>query len=255
MWDRDLPCLGPKVSRLAAIVGVVTVGLLSHQPAFYVKWGRFTQVATQSITLIGWLVTWEAICVWSSQQPISMTRKLAYAALAALLNSSLFSLHFRVGAFYLPLLLFCIIWEHSQARRTRRVLEVWVATVVIGLLTILFVTPVLIPGLEAYISQQLAQVANPANAKLSDELYFALSWRSVRNSLTRMASGVGSVNCDHRSFKAQPCGARNEYLGGDVGTNGECLSVENFAASVDQHGCNTHYAVPPDWVACRFGCT
>jgi hypothetical protein len=56
--------LDRKVSRFAAVIGVTVVGLLAHQPAFYVNWGRFTQLASQTILLIGWVVSWEAIAMW-----------------------------------------------------------------------------------------------------------------------------------------------------------------------------------------------
>ncbi|NJM06960.1 hypothetical protein HC891_13475 [Candidatus Gracilibacteria bacterium] len=50
--------------RLGAVVGVAVVGLLSHQPAWYVNWGRFTQIASQTIMLIAWVLSWEALRIW-----------------------------------------------------------------------------------------------------------------------------------------------------------------------------------------------
>jgi len=50
------------VGRVPAVIGAVIAGLISHQPAFYVNWGRFTQLTAQTILLPAWLVTWEIIC-------------------------------------------------------------------------------------------------------------------------------------------------------------------------------------------------
>ena len=77
--------LDRKVSRFAAVIGVVVVGLLSHQPAFYVNWGRFTQLASQTILLIAWLVSWEAIAMWRRQSG-SRTQRVGLAVLAGLLT-------------------------------------------------------------------------------------------------------------------------------------------------------------------------
>ena len=49
------------VGRVPAVIGAVVAGLISHQPAFYVNWGRFTQLAAQTILLPAWLVVWETL--------------------------------------------------------------------------------------------------------------------------------------------------------------------------------------------------
>ena len=77
--------LDRKVSRFAAVIGVAVVGLLSHQPAFYVNWGRFTQLASQTILLIAWLVSWEAIAMWRRQTG-SRTQRIYLAVLAGCLT-------------------------------------------------------------------------------------------------------------------------------------------------------------------------
>jgi hypothetical protein len=53
--------LDRKINRQGAVIGTLIVGLVSFQPAWYVNWGRFTQLASQTILLAAVLITWENI--------------------------------------------------------------------------------------------------------------------------------------------------------------------------------------------------
>jgi len=53
--------LDKKVSRIAGLVGMITAGLLSFQPALYFSWGRFTQLGAQAILIQAILIFWQVI--------------------------------------------------------------------------------------------------------------------------------------------------------------------------------------------------
>jgi lipid-A-disaccharide synthase-like uncharacterized protein len=142
--------LDRKSGRTGAIAGAAVVGLLSHQPAFYVNWGRFTQVASQSILLVAWLVTWEAISLWQRPGQEQRVRILWTTALASVLVAAVFLLHFRVAAFLLPLLAFSVLLELWRARGQRRVGYVLLGTLAIGALSLLFVLPALWEAATGY---------------------------------------------------------------------------------------------------------
>ena len=135
--------LDRKVGRTGAIVGAAVVGLLSHQPAFYVNWGRFTQLSSQIIMLIAWLVTWDALALWRRAWTGYKARFLWVILLAALLNGAVFFFHFRVAAFYLPLLVVSVAWEIGQAYRRGQMGRALRLSVAVGVVSLVMVAPVL----------------------------------------------------------------------------------------------------------------
>ena len=51
--------------RKSAIVGLIVAGLISFQPNWYFNWGRFTQLASQTILVVGICVYWEIVINFS----------------------------------------------------------------------------------------------------------------------------------------------------------------------------------------------
>jgi len=139
--------LDRKVGRVGAIVGAALVGLLAHHPAFYVNWGRFTQVAGQALLLPAWLVTWEAIRAFQN------TRKQAHwlIGFAALLTGGMFLLHFRVAIFYALLLGPLLLWEVWRAHKAQCLWRVVLAIVLIGSVTLLVITPAVWSAGQTYL--------------------------------------------------------------------------------------------------------
>lgn len=157
------------VGRVGAIVGAVVAGLLSFQPAFYVNWGRFTQLASQMILLIAWLVTWQAIAGWKqyrTQRALTLWNTL----LASLLTAGVFLLHFRVAAFYLPLLGLTVVWEFYRAGRERQRRSIVIGCVAIGLLSLLLITPALWDALRVYVERRSAPPATVTIAITPEEI-------------------------------------------------------------------------------------
>lgn len=57
------------VGRLGAVVGLITTGLLSFQPALLTSWGRFTPLGSQDILLVAvWLIE-EGLSLWRKPGP------------------------------------------------------------------------------------------------------------------------------------------------------------------------------------------
>jgi hypothetical protein len=172
--------LDRKTGRLGAVVGSLVVGLLSHQPAFYVNWGRFPQGASQAILLIAWLVTWEAIGVWRLSWAQYRARILWNTFIGAVLTGAVFLLHFRVAAFYIPLLALSVVWELWQARLAHQVGPVLLGTLIIGIVALLVVSPALWEAWRVYGSAGMQKVEN-ASSEVAQTIqnYYEFPWESV----------------------------------------------------------------------------
>jgi hypothetical protein len=170
--------LDRKVSRFAAVIGVVVVGLLSHQPAFYVNWGRFTQLASQTILLIAWLVSWEAIAMWRRNSG-SRTQRVSLAVQAGLLTGAVFLLHFRVAGFYLPLLAISVFWELWQSIREHRVRHAVYGIILVGAVSVVVVLPALWGGLAAYVARSQPTAVAVAKVASGPSAYYDFPLSSI----------------------------------------------------------------------------
>ena len=176
--------LDRKVGRVGAVVGAAVVGLLSHQPAFYVNWGRFTQLSSQTILLIAWLVTWEAIRMWKLPWQEHKAKILWNTGCAAVLTGAVFLLHFRVAAFYVPLVVMSVARELWKARQGKRIASLVLRVTAIGAAALLVVTPALWEAMRVYVSTSLslANSNQPATAsEISETIrrYYEFPWSSV----------------------------------------------------------------------------
>ncbi|MBN1887786.1 MAG: hypothetical protein JW850_07335 [Thermoflexales bacterium] len=170
--------LDRKLGRAGALVGASVAGLLSHHPAWYVNWGRFTQVSAQAILLMAWLVSWEAISAWKRPWRTHKAEMVWYTAAAALLNSAVFLFHFRVAGYYLPLLAITVAWEWWQASRQRHLRPVLLGTVVVGLASLSLASPALWTALRMYVVNRVAQplALTPAEAEQTLKNYYEFPW-------------------------------------------------------------------------------
>jgi hypothetical protein len=189
-------------SRTAALIGALTVGLLAHQPAFYVNWGRFTQLSAQTVFLMAWAAT---IAVMPGPLPWQATgwrSRLARGSewfLAALLTAAVFMLHFRVAAFYLLLLGPTVIYFGWRAWRGGRLGSMALATGGVGLLALLLVSPLLWGALSKYIGLHIALAqANPLNQTQMNDLesrYFVFGFDTFPSLVARpWLLAVGAIS-------------------------------------------------------------
>ena len=176
--------LDRKVGRVGAVVGATVVGLLSHQPAFYVNWGRFTQLSSQTILLIAWLVTWEAIATWKLPWQEHKVKILWHTGCAAVLSGAVFLLHFRVAVFYVPLLVMSVIWELWKARKRKRLASVVLRTIAIGTVALLVVMPALWGATRIYVSTRLSPASSNQSVAANEisetaQRYYEFTWSSM----------------------------------------------------------------------------
>jgi hypothetical protein len=157
--------LDRKAGRVGALAGLAVVGLLATMPAWYVNWGRFTQLAGQTLMLAAWLVTWEALAAWRTADQPGGRRGLWLRAIAALLTAATFLMHFRVAAFAAPLYLGVGLWELFRARRAGRVKPVLLTALWLGLAVGLLVLPVLLPALAVYLRPPAVTLPAPQAAQ------------------------------------------------------------------------------------------
>ncbi len=172
--------LDRKVGRTGAIVGTATVGLLSHQPAFHVNWGRFTQLSSQTIVLVAWVVTYEAIKSWKQPWTEHRAQIVWNTGMATLLNSAVFLLHFRVAGFYAPLLIISVAWEMWKAREEKRVRYVALGTTILGVCSLAIISPVLWDALRIYVSTRLTPIQISFDEIVNTtESFYEFSWQMV----------------------------------------------------------------------------
>lgn len=235
--------LDHKGYRLGALVAAAAVGLWSHMPAFYVNWGRFTQVSSQTVLLIAWWVTYCAIArgpqVWRMQRGAALWSALW----AAMLTAGVFLLHFRVAAFYLPLLglsLGVLLWRRRGQMAAPRRLLLWMLG--IGAAALVLVLPVLWPALRVYVAQNrnLATQTVISQQEVAQvmEGYFTFDWGSVPTlaarpwllALAGLALLVGLVRGNRLSWLAAGWLALLVALGETYRLGVPLLNVTNLGA-------------------------
>jgi len=91
-------------SRLAGIFAFVLVAFISAMPAYYVSWGRYTQLAGMVVLPVAMIAFMRV--------PESRERCWREVILAALLAAGLFLIHYRVTIFYAS---FCLVSTASWA--------------------------------------------------------------------------------------------------------------------------------------------
>lgn len=167
--------LDRKMSRPAAIIGMLAAGLLSPYPSWFVNWSRFTQLTAQTVLLPAALVLWDAISTTDDEG--SFLRRIFRSPIseAVLLIAGVCLTHFRVAAFLLPLIIMICVYELliRQKSRSERKL-VFSKTVAIGLLVILLILPALLPGLRAYFDVRVSETGvEQPDKRLDDVAYYS----------------------------------------------------------------------------------
>lgn len=162
------------VNRKAALVGVLVAGFLSFQPAWYFNWGRFTQVSGQAVILLALVLTIES--TRALQQQNRQPGKLFFLVLASgLMTSSIFFLHIRVAAMYIPLLGLFLIAEYLGEPKKYPLRRYLLVVLGIGIVAVLLTLPVMIDTLRIYWQQSLAQSVGD----VASDPYFQFTWDSI----------------------------------------------------------------------------
>lgn len=193
--------LDRRVGRLPAVVGAICAGLVSHQPAFYVNWGRFTQLAAQTILPAAWLLVWEALRRGAVAAPHGRDDGgglLPLALHACLLVAGVLLLHFRVAIFFAVLIgvtLAAELWRARHEPRVRR--RLLAGALVVGLGSLVLAGPGFVRAAVEYARGYWAQIAfhggllaGPGDRLSGDPEYFHFS----RDSVAYLAGGAPALS-------------------------------------------------------------
>lgn len=128
-------------SNAPALWAALIVGFISPMPAFYVNWGRYTQLAGQTV-LPAVCVVWMALLDKATQRKVKHLPIMRLLTLAVLVTASLILTHYRV-----TLLAICFILIYGSYLLVARVRTPGIAMRVAGIalitnaLTILLLIP------------------------------------------------------------------------------------------------------------------
>lgn len=176
-----------QVGGLGAVLGAGFAGLLAQFPAWYVNWGRFTQLSGEMVLLVALVVNWEAL---KSQLP--WRQRGWYVVVAMGLNAGLFLLHFRVAGFYLPVLALVVAGLLWQAYRATVLTRLMPTLAMIGGGSLLLVTPALLRAIDGYLAFRAAGavlVSDAVTRQTTITQYFGITWAEA----LQLAGGGGVV--------------------------------------------------------------
>jgi hypothetical protein len=230
--------------RIGAIAGAAIAGLISFQPAFYVNYGRYTQLAAQTVLLTAWLVTWRTVRAWRDRAPGSpFSAPISYAVLAGVLNASVFLLHFRVAALYLPFLGILVLHEFFHSHRQKQARGFLLGVTAIGLVSLLLVSPAVWKALQVYSQNRVADrvtasVVSESELAMARLAYFQFPLRSwprfaapVWLLLMALASAVfASLRGSRVAVAALAWTAAMIMIGGAYRINIRLLEIVNMGA-------------------------
>lgn len=128
--------------RNAALLAAVVVGLLSHMPAQYVNWGRYTQLAGLTLLPASLVLSMDALRKDASR------RSLLWAGLSAV---ALFLIHYRIFLFYLLWMLPFTLSELWIRRRQPEMVKATLGrSIVIATLFLITIAPWLVELMSGF---------------------------------------------------------------------------------------------------------
>jgi hypothetical protein len=181
--------LDRKVSRLAGLVGMVVVGLLNFQPAWYFNWGRFTQVTSQAILLAAALITWETLESWAIEWSEKKKDVLYLTLTSSILIAGVFLTHFKVAGYTLPLLSIIAIKTFVEnIKNKKKVLRTFIGISLIIAISLILILPALIPAFNVYYQKRTAEPISSENLENKSQdanpYYTTYSFKSLWNLAT-----------------------------------------------------------------------
>lgn len=169
--------------RKGAILGSLVVGFLSFQPAWYFNWGRDTQLASQTVLLIAWFLSWECMALWreADGEKSALFSKISLIGITGIFNAGVFMLHYRVAGFYLPVLACSALIEGYRAFKSQKFFY-WLGWMLgVGFLSLVLVIPALIPALQSYWLTHSSSVTSVATSQIvrSPDPYYDFPMNSL----------------------------------------------------------------------------
>ncbi len=193
------------VGRWAALTGIAVAGLVSFQPAWYVNWGRFTQLASQSILFVAFGVTWQVLKdISGGAARSSKLRAIGLVILAAGLNAAVFLLHFRVSVYYFPLLVIIVIIELISASKKHTIPNYLSMTLLVGGVSLILILPAVTPAIVNYfgpVYQQVLVAQGDTNFAYTSQTIFSIGIQPGLLAITLLL-GVAALFSRYRQLAA-----------------------------------------------------
>ncbi|HRF47488.1 MAG TPA: hypothetical protein PLC98_07670 [Anaerolineales bacterium] len=194
-----------RVGRLAAVVGLITAGLLSFQPALLTSWGRFTPLGSHAILFVAiWMVE-VGLEAWLGD-PKQRRESIWPLSVSGLLLAGVFLNHFRVAVYLIPLLVIVLLRAALTARNTRQLTRLASGVAIIGLVALALTGPVVLASLQAYYAYMTGVRAaeRQAVAEIIQSTYypFTLAWVNEAG-MRYWLLGLGAVAAVFGWFKKQ----------------------------------------------------
>ena len=168
--------------RRAALGAAVFVGLVSFFPAYYVSWGRYSQLLGLLLLPVAMAAVWALLEAAQRRAPAPLPWPLA--ACAGLLAAGLLLAHYRVFIFYA---VFVVVAVGVQARAGRRGLKWLAATAAVGAMLAL-------PWLARLLTTAVLPLLGPQSGGLaSTESYNEIPWRYFQGFLERGALALAGA--------------------------------------------------------------
>ncbi|MBN1888306.1 MAG: hypothetical protein JW850_09960 [Thermoflexales bacterium] len=131
--------------RLVGLCAILITGLLSTMPAYYVSWGRYTQLAGLNIMPAAFVLTTAWLEAFSEIRNSKFEIRISLLLLAALSLAGLFLTHYRVLFFAACFFLVYTVYRAWTLRRERpRLLRFGLAWLVLGGAALLLAMPWLV---------------------------------------------------------------------------------------------------------------
>ncbi len=175
----------------AGLFSALIVGLLSNMPAYYVNWGRYTQLTGQLILPTALIITLRGL--------ENEERSLKYLIIAAVSLAGLFLTHYRVVAFYLCFMVVYFLYQGLTSGRGK-LIELVLRMLLISLLAVLLTLPWLWNVVSNFVPKQLQAYHSLANGNdiFSDPLirqYFSFPTRLVLLSFNSYLIALSLLGC------------------------------------------------------------
>ena len=129
----------------AGVIAALVVGTVSLMPAFYVSWGRYTQLTGLVLLPTALVLTIDALRPALSRELDGEPSALRRVLLASVAVAGLFLTHYRVTIFFAAFVIAHVLVATWSGRRSPgRVRTIWVQAIEVAVLTAVFVLPWLI---------------------------------------------------------------------------------------------------------------
>ena len=162
---------------------------------------------------------WETIRLVGKGADLTRLEKLGSFIAAGLLNAAVFLFHFRVAGYYLALLLISVVYEFVISIKDRTFSRKIVNVVLIGILSLLLISPVLIPSFQSYLerAQTKTEVVVAQETSLAEQDYFGYTFDTIysigaRKWMVWLVAAATVINF----FIFPKWAFRNPHLDGDL---------------------------------------